>query len=101
MAITLTHSAHLDRFATSATPNELTRVDFPQIASTVFVTFETNAGKVARTGTDGAAIGADYELIQAGVKTLIWSRGAPSASRVFSVYVTSATGSTNCAVSWD
>lgn len=74
----------------------LTRLDFPNATRKVTVFFETNAGKVATTGSDGQAIGAAFASVDA---DSYWSmcvdqdadeRGRGPAS----IYLASAVGST-------
>jgi hypothetical protein len=59
------------------------------------VTFDTNAGKVCNSGTDGAAIGSDYTPVPAGVPTEFFMGSAGS------IFCASATASTVCHVRYE
>ena len=56
--------------------------------------FATNAGKVTHTGTDGAAIGADFALFPADTYFEITRRGRDKQRAIDSIFITSATSST-------
>lgn len=77
----------IERVTLSATPDTLTRFDLLNRPQYVVVTAETAALKVAMTGTDAGAIGADYTLVAAGV-----SRAFYVESRA-QIYVASSTAS--------
>lgn len=69
-----------------------TKVSRHPATSKLIVSFETNAGKIAFTGTDGGAINANYVLVPAGTQYEINVGNVPA------IYVASATGSTVCSV---
>jgi hypothetical protein len=55
----------IKRVTLSGTPNNCTQVLFNQSARTATIRFETNAGKLAFEGTDGAAVDASHIAITA------------------------------------
>jgi len=71
----------------------LQEITLPSEAGRVSCRFVTNAGKVAFTGTDGAAIGTDYATFDADTwLELAWRGTRPQT--LGSVFLASATGST-------
>lgn len=72
----------------------LTRVNFPAFSNAYRVEFIANAGKVAVTGTDAAAIGADFETVAAGTAVERELLDRPGNSTAQARYFASATGST-------
>ena len=73
-----------------------TRIDFPNNARRVRLQFVTNAGKVATTGTDGAAIDASNYPVDADTDfPLLVDQDQVAGGRgPASIFVASATGST-------
>jgi len=75
----------------------LTRIDFPNSARRVRLTFTTNDGKVATEGTDGGALGAtDYYKVPADNDwSMFIDRDASEGGKgPASIYVTSAVATT-------
>lgn len=64
-------------------------------ARRAIVTFDTNAGKVSYTGTDGQAIGANYTPVPAGTPMEFFMGSAGS------IFCASATGSTVVHVAYE
>lgn len=71
MAVSLTQLDDIANITLSATPNNATKVTFPEFCNAVTVRFVGAAGKIADTGTDGAAIGAVFFTISADTTTEI------------------------------
>lgn len=76
--------------------NVATQLNFPNNARRVRMYFETNAGKVATTGTDGGAIDAAHMLVANDTDYDVWvDRDTQDGGRgPASLYIASATGST-------
>lgn len=75
----------------------LTRVDFPNAARRVRMTFTTNAGKVTTSGTDGGALGAGaFYSVAAGTDwTMFVDRDGSEGGRgPASIFVTSGVATT-------
>jgi hypothetical protein len=88
------------RVTLSATPDNATRFDFEDHIRRVEVQFldasnNALAGKVARTGTDNAAISASYIFVPAGTKEeiVITGRDRTVVLGGFSLYIASPTAS--------
>ena len=87
------------RFTTSGTPNNVTEVVIPARASKASVRFDTNAGKLAFEGTDGAAVGSHFCDIDANT----WAEfglgdGIGTSKGVGSIFVASGTATTTVTV---
>ena len=100
MAQTLDGSAYpqVVRFTLGGS-NVATKVNIPNSARTATVRFESNDGKLAFSGTDGATVAAAY-IVCAGNTTNEFSLedGNRVSRGVEAFYVASATGSTVCSV---
>ena len=88
---------HMARFATGSA-NDLTQIQLPPKATKVTVLFESNAGKVTDAGSDGAAIGSEFFTVPADAALEMQVGLGISASTTLSIFVTSATGSTDVCV---
>lgn len=100
MAVTYSTPGIADRITLSATPDQVTRVDFTDKIRAVEVQFLASdnsalAGKVARTGTDGQAIASDYVFVGSGVRYRLPVSGRSRLEVMggFSLYIGSATAS--------
>ncbi len=65
MAVSLDVLGEIANVTLSATPNNATEVTFPEFANQFTVRFVGATGKIADTGTDGAAIGAVFLTVSA------------------------------------
>ena len=81
------------RVTLSSTPDDLTEVQLPEMATKVSFQFVTNDGKFTFEGTDAAAIGSHYGSIAADSWMEIPMRGRNPGART-SIYFASATAST-------
>ena len=88
---------HMARFATGSA-NDLTQIQLPTKATKVTVLFESNDGKVTHTGTDAAAIGAEFFTVPADAALEMQVGLGISATPPLSIFVTSATGTTSVCV---
>lgn len=90
----------LIRSATPGTANNLQEVSIPPQAVRVTVQFESVSGKIALSGTDAAAIGANYLLIAADSPFYFDCQFRESGHRTasFSIYLASDTSSANFSV---
>lgn len=93
MAVTFTLGTFPDvqQFTMGAT-DVATKVNIPKGSKYASVNFVTNAGKIAMTGTDAAAINAEFIDVPANTCVELRVRGCAA------IYVASATGSTVCEV---
>ena len=85
---------YFDTATTDGSSNDLTEIQLPDAAVKVSLMFVTNAGKISHTGTDGAAIGADFAQIPADQYMEINRRGRDKQRAIDSLFITSATGGT-------
>lgn len=65
MAVSLPTDQPIDRLTCDATAGNVTQVTLPSGTRAVVLQSVTSAGKLAHTGTDGAAIGSDYITLAA------------------------------------
>ena len=79
---------------TLGSSNMLTEIKLPAKGRKVTILWETNAGKLAHTGTDTAAIGTEFFTVPAdSAIEIVYSMGVSAGSEL-SLYAASATGST-------
>ena len=89
----------IKRITLSGTPDNATEVVIPASAKTATVRFETNAGKLAFEGTDGAAVNAAHILVTAdATHQFSLTDGSAVSKGVTSFFIASATASTVCSV---
>jgi hypothetical protein len=85
----------IQRFTLSATPDNATEVVIVAPASKATVRFESNAGKLAFDGTDGAAVNANHIVVTAdATHQFSLTDGIAVSKGVGSFFVASATAST-------
>ena len=86
---------YIQRFATGSA-NVLTEINLPPGGRKVTLVFETNAGKLAHTGTDGGALGsADFFHVPANAPLeIVYGMGISADGGALSLFATSATGTT-------
>lgn len=94
MAVSLTSAQATYTGTTDGTNNELLKITLASGVKWVVLQFVTNAGKLTHTGTDNAAIGADFQLVPAGAPYRFYVGGAAWGDGTKDIYVTSATGAT-------
>jgi hypothetical protein len=87
MAVTITQFFAPDTF-TLGSADVLTEVRPPEGTRYLWITFAANAGKLAYSGTDGGAIGADFIPLSADTGVELQHQGDRR------VYLASATGAT-------
>lgn len=94
MAVSLTSAQATYTGTTDSSANELLKITLASGVRWIVLHFATNDGKLTHTGTDGAAIGSDFQLVKAGSAQRFYVGGAAWGDGTKDIYVTSATGST-------
>ena len=85
---------YFDTGTTDGTGNDLLEINLPNVAVKVSLMVVTNPGKVTHTGTDGAAIGADFALFPENQYMEVTRRGRDKQRAIDSLFIGCATSST-------